>query len=126
MTQGQDQREITSHHDGFGLNDNIKITADAKSGPGGASHTYVATVDGEEVARIHFQEGPLKAEGSKAGISERALLMIILDRLQCFNEGQFRTRENAVAATNIEQGAMWLHARAMERARRQVLGSYEK
>lgn len=41
-------REITTHHDGHGLNESIEIEAD-DPGPGGASHHYNAVIREDEV-----------------------------------------------------------------------------
>jgi VCBS repeat-containing protein len=48
-------RQITDHHDGHGLNESIGITAD-DLGPGGASHEYTFTINGEEVRATPVSE----------------------------------------------------------------------
>jgi hypothetical protein len=129
------EREITSHHDGHGLNESIRIVAD-EPGPGGASHHYKISIHVDstadrpggllEVATIQFQKGPRNVEGSEPGIVESVLLAIVRDRLEAFNAGEYRCRQNAVAITKTEEAMHWLRDRADERARRGVLGSYQK
>lgn len=118
-------REITTHHDGFGLTESIKIFAD-EAGPGGASHLYVLTMGDQEVGRIQFQKGPRDVKGSTPGIVESALLAIVKDRMDAFNAGDYRCRENSLIATHAEEAMNWLWRRAMGRKQRGVLGTYNK
>jgi len=123
-------REITTHHDGHGLNESITIKAD-EPGPGGASHCYDVEIGLEggswsQVGRIQFQQGPRNVEGSTPGMTDIALLAIVRHRLESFNAGEFRCRENACAITHIQEAMMWMRERADERAKRGVLGKNEK
>lgn len=118
-------REIVTHHDGHGLNESIKIEAD-EPGPGGASHLYILSINDSEVGRVQFQKGPRDVEGSTPGAVENAVLAIVRDRMESFNAGEYRCRENALVATKVEEAMHWLKARADERAQRQVLGTYAK
>jgi hypothetical protein len=70
---------------------------------------------------LNFQNGGLKEVGAN-GITDQALLAIVLDRLRSFNDGQFRCRENSVAITKIEEALMWMEKRANDRSRRGVEG----
>lgn len=103
-----------------------------KIGPGNGRHHYQVYIKGnaETVANplldIHFQEGPRNEPNSIHGVLEADLLEIVRHRLQCFNEGEFRTRENACALTHIEEALMWLNKRKDDRKERQVLGTYNK
>lgn len=74
-----------------------------------------------EVCKLNFQNGGLKEVGPN-GITDQALLAIVLDRLRSFNDGQFRCRENSVAITKIEEALMWMEKRGNDRARRNVEG----
>lgn len=122
-------REITDHHDGHGLNEALKIRAD-EAGPGGASHHYTVSYEtentGNQVADVQFQKGPRDVEGSTPGATDSAILGVVIDRLRSFNEGEFRCRENAVAITHLETALLWMKKRADERAKRGVLGTYNK
>lgn len=123
-------RQITDHHDGHGLTESLIIEADGP-GPGGASHHYRVhiQVDGAklfDVAEVQFQKGPRLETGSTPGVVESVLLAIVIDRMRSFNAGDYRCRENALVMTKCEEALHWLKARADERARRGVLGTYQK
>lgn len=118
-------RDIIDHHDGHGLNEAIRIRADAP-GPGGASHEYVLDIGGFCVASIQFQKGPRQEPGSIAGVTEAALLAVLIDRLRCFQAGEYACRENAIQITKLEETLHWTKARADARARRGVLGTNQK
>lgn len=118
-------RTIDTHHDGHGLNESIEITAD-DLGPGGASHKYVASIAGAVVATVQFQEGPRNVIGSTPGMTEAAVLAILIDRLQGFQAGPYSCRENAIQLTKLEETLHWTKARADARAKRNVLGTYAK
>jgi hypothetical protein len=74
---------------------------------------------------IHFQEGALNA-GPHNGILSIAFLAILKDHLESFQEGEFASRETAVAITKIEEAIHWVAARADNRSSRGVLGKHEK
>lgn len=117
------QREVTSHYDGHGLADSIKITSDEPdANAGGAPHEYVMTIDGNQVGNIQFQHGARNSEGSTPGILDSCLLAIVIDRLKCFQAGPFSSRQNALVITKCEEALMWMKNRADERAARGVLG----
>ena len=110
------------------LND---VYVDDVAGPGNGRHNYKIVPHGfEHDKRVHgevqFQFGPRNADGSVCGILESDLLEIVRHRLQCFQAGEYATRENAVALTKIEEALMWLAKRADDRAERGVLGTTEK
>lgn len=112
-----------THVDGLGLNDLIEIWADPQDMKNGAaSHYYELRMGEEVVASIQFQHGPRNEAGSTPGVTENALLAVILDRLRCFNEGPYRCRENSVGITKVEEAMMWSTHRAMTRHRQGVLG----
>jgi len=117
-------REIRLHRDGYGLNDALRILADARDvdSGGGSSHRYEVEIGGSEVAVIQFQHGPRKAEGSTPGITEEVLLAILIDRLKGFQAGPFSCRENALTLTKLQEALHWSRHRADERAKRGVLG----
>lgn len=74
---------------------------------------------------IAFQNGPIKEAGVN-GISQEALLAIVIDRLRSFQAGQYSCRENAVALTHCETALMWLQKRTRDRMARGVEGTSEK
>lgn len=120
-------REIDLHHDGHGLNESIVLFSDQPDpNAGGASHTYIATIDGHEVARIQFQHGPRNEPESTPGVTEAVLYAILIDRLKGFQAGPYSCRENAIQLTHLEESLHWTKARADERAKRGVLGRNQK
>jgi hypothetical protein len=108
-------------------NDAIDITAD-EPGQGNMSHEYVLSVQGADRAidtLIRFQNGPIKEAGVN-GLTNEALLAIVIDRLRGAQAGPYSCRENALALTKLEEGAMWLFERTRNRAARGVEGTHEK
>jgi len=121
---------ITTHHDGHGLNEQILILPD-EPGPGGASHSYefrYLLPDGLEsrVGLLQFQKGPRNVKGSTPGLTANAVLAAVVHHLRGFQEGDYRNRQTACAITHIEEAIHWIKDRADERAKRGVLGTYEK
>lgn len=95
-------------------------------GQGGANHIYRISdgkVDGcAPFVTLHFQEGPIKEFGVN-GITQEALLAIVIDRLRSFQQGPFSCRENAIALTHCEDALMWLQRRTVARIKRGVEGT---
>ena len=113
------------------------VLAIEEKGNGGAYHKYViqkdelvdTTTSKHEViplTTIQFQNGPRHEENSIHGVIDEDLLEIVRHRLQCFQEGEFATRENAIALTHIEEALLWLNKRKEDRLERGVLGTYNK
>lgn len=107
------------------LND---ILVEDVAGPGNGRHNYVIrrADTGEKLTDIQFQNGARKEENAVAGILDSDLLEIVRHRLQCFQQGEYKTRENACALTHIEEALMWMSKRADDRAERGVLGTMNK
>lgn len=74
------------------------------------------------LAKIHFQEGPVKENGVN-GVANEDLLVMVVRRLQAFQETEFKCRENAMAITKIEEALLWLRKRTMGRENRDVVGT---
>ncbi len=139
---------IMHHHDGHGLNENLLIRVDGRDFErgGGASHNYSidvvdridivdkidnTTIDDcrivwADVAIIQFQQGPRDDPKSKLGITDAALLAVVIDRYLAFQEGPYRCRENALVITKLQEALHWMKHRADDRANRGVLGKSEK
>lgn len=94
-------------------------------GAGNACHQYrVESVDpsGEGYAStIDFQHGPVLESGAN-GLHNEQLLAIVIHRLQGFQFGDFRCRENALALTKCQEALMWLESRTKDRRQRGVEG----
>jgi hypothetical protein len=127
-------REITSHKLN-GLNDALTVRVLDEPGAGGANHVYAITTPSKplkaELASpavqcdISFQNGPISEAGVN-GISQEALLAICIDRLECFQKGQYACRENAIALTHLQDAMHWLQHRTRERLARGVEGTSQK
>ena len=74
---------------------------------------------------ISFQNGPISEAGVN-GVSNEALLAIVIDRLEGFQRGQYSCRENALALTKLQEAMHWLHHRTRERMARGVEGTMQK
>lgn len=122
-------REIIDHKLN-GLNEALEINVIDEPGAGGANHVYEISwgdrndSTGHSVLRefISFQNGPIKEAGVN-GISQEALLAVVIDRLRCFQKGEYACRDNAVALTKCEEALMWLQRRTRERMARGVEGT---
>lgn len=121
-----------------GLNEGLEITAH-EPGPGGAPCRYDIIGRAEHVPNVgprmfgvnlRFQNGPIakNADGSTCledlnGITNEALLAVLIDRMRGFQSGQFACRENAIALTHLEDALMWLQKRTRDRMARGVEGT---
>ena len=74
------------------------------------------------LAKIHFQEGPIKENGVN-GVANEDLLVMVIRRLQGFQDSPYSCRENAMAITKLEEALMWLCKRTMGRENRGVEGT---
>ena len=133
-------RRINTHKVN-GLNEALEINVIDEPGAGGACHRYDITgfdTDknpsnvGEHGYRtscsriaIIFQNGPIQEVGVN-GISQEALLAVVIDRLQSFQAGPYACRENALALTKCEEAMMWLQKRTRDRMARGVEGTSQK
>jgi hypothetical protein len=82
--------------------------------------------NGLTIARIQFQKGPRNEPTSTPGVTEAAIIAVLIDRLRCFQAGPYACRENAIQLTKLEETLHWTKARADARAKRGVLGTYTK
>lgn len=133
-------RKLTDHIvDNDSANHQLTITVEDEPGQGGACHRYSVTgfetdsnpstfSTGPLLATkltVLFQNGPIKEFGVN-GITQEALLAIVIDRLRGFQSGPFACRDNAIALTHIEEALMWLQRRTRERIKRGVEGTNVK
>lgn len=123
----QPGRELHDHKINPFNSGNVMVTAVDGKGPGGASHLYrihlnLAANAKLELTDIQFQTGPVHEAGVN-GVSDEALLAILIDRLRGFQTGPYGCRENACALTHFEEGLMWLRQRTVNREIRGVEGT---
>jgi hypothetical protein len=118
-------RTLSDHKVGHGAADVLEIHVLDEPGAGGANHDYEIEwtwPDGTAGAMaLGFQNGSIKEVGVN-GITQEALLAIVIDRLRSFQAGPFSSRDNAVALTHCEEALMWLHRRTRDRIARGVEG----
>lgn len=134
-------RKITDHIVSGDQAVQLEIEVTDQPGAGGANHRYEVTgFDTDTNASkadhagyeasfsrllILFQNGPIKEAGVN-GITQEALLAIVIDRLRSFQAGPFSCRENAIALTKCEEALMWLQRRTVARIKRGVEGTNQK
>ena len=122
-------RMVSDHKVGNGAADVIEIKVIDAPGAGGANHNYLLSWNHDsngiaaqrDTLDISFQNGPIKEAGVN-GVTQEALLAIVIDRLRSFQAGPFACRDNAVALTKCEEALMWLHRRTRDRIQRGVEG----
>ena len=132
-------RTVTDHIvEGDSVNHQLTITVLDEPGAGGANHQYhieLPAKPGPDVPEgatslsnitfIGFQNGPIKEAGVN-GLTQEALLAVVIDRLRSFQAGPFSCRENAIALTHCEDALMWLQRRTRARIARGVEGTNVK
>jgi hypothetical protein len=131
-------RTLTDHVVEYDTANQLKIEVLDEPGQGGACHVYdmsylsdVLLDDQgkyavEKVSHVvKFQNGPIKEFGVN-GVTQEALLAVLIDRLRSFQAGAFACRDNAIALTHLEESLMWLQRRTRERIRRGVEGTTQK
>lgn len=123
-------RTLTSHYDGHGLNELIKLLADERDqDAGNASHSYSAAFsshpEAAPVLEIEFQHGPRDEPMSRSGVTDLVVLCILIDRLEGFQAGPFACSENQLALDNLRMAENWIRQRADNRSARGVLGKNE-
>lgn len=79
---------------------------------------------------ITWQKGPLRADPTAPpsepnGAFVETVLAAAIQRVEHYNEGQFRCRENSLAITHMEEALHWLNARTVRRTEAGVEGTHE-
>jgi len=121
-------REITDHIVEGDLPQNqLTIEVTDEPGAGGANHVYEVSGplskqgSGRISKVIRFQNGPIKEAGVN-GVTQEALLAIVIDRLRSFQAGPFPSSFNARALLHCEAALSLLQERTRERLSRGVEG----
>ena len=84
---------------------------------------YKAEQENEILCEIHFQEGAIKECGVN-GVCNEDLINMVIERLEGFQNSEFKCRENALAITKLEEALLWLRKRTMSREQRGVEGTH--
>lgn len=87
----------------------------------GPNYTGPTCEDGTISQTVSFQRGPVKEVGVN-GITNEALIAIVIDRLEGAQEGPFKSRYNALAITALQEAENWLSRRTLDRMSRGVEG----
>ena len=117
-------RKLTSHIVEGDTAPQLEISVIDEPSHGGANHEYVigwGTEGGYTSMRVNFQNGP-----RINGLTHEALLAIVIDRLECFQSGPFKSDLNQRALDSIKDGLTSLKARTVQRIIRGVEGTNQK
>lgn len=132
-------RNITDHIvDGDSANHQLTIAVMDEPGAGGANHRYEITGADRNanpssgntkfiraVEIILFQNGPIKESGVN-GVTQEALLAIVIDRLRSFQAGPFACDDNGIALDACCLALNTLQNRTRARIARGVEGTHQK
>lgn len=119
-------RELTDHIvDGDSANHQVKIEVLDEPGAGWACHRYEISDRRGCLAKINFQNGPIKDVGVN-GVTQEALLAIVIDRLRSFQAGPYACDDNQWALEHLEAALGFLQKRTRARIARGVEGTHEK
>jgi len=122
-------RTITDHIvEGDSANHQLTITVTDEPGAGGANHRYLIGHDSPQLnwhQEVSFQNGPIKEFGVN-GVTQEALLAIVIDRLKSFQAGPFACEENEQALEDTKRALWWLQGRTRRRIARGVEGTHQK
>lgn len=95
-------------------------------GAGNANHVYQINSVGDNplwlLSTVKFQKGPIKENGIN-GVMNEDLLMIVRDRLEGFQSGDYACEENAEALNNVKDALAALQSRTKKREDRGVEGT---
>ena len=78
--------------------------------------------------KIDWQDGPLGREPDRInpnGAFVEDVVTAVLTRLRYYNDGKFRSRENSLAITKLEEALHWMNHRTAEREARGVEGTHQ-
>jgi hypothetical protein len=119
----------------IGTKKHTKVVCLDEKGAGNACHQYEVQRANPESAteenwqtvltNVRFQNGPIQENGVN-GCHDEDLIAIVIDRLEGFQSGDYRCRENAVAIIKLEGALLWLRKRTMDREARGVEGTSVK
>jgi hypothetical protein len=144
-------RKLTDHIvEGDSANHQLTVQVTDEPGQGGANHEYSVGMFGKfeggvraplhklenievlpdgsvtgELCHISFQNGPIKEVGVN-GVTQEALLAIVIDRLKSFQAGPYACESNQKALDYSMLALSFLQDRTRARIARGVEGTHEK
>lgn len=77
---------------------------------------------------IQWQKGPLGRGDERIepnGVFVETVIAAVKQRIEFYNEGKFRCRENSLAITHLDEALHWLQHRTADREAREVEGTHE-
>lgn len=78
---------------------------------------------------VLWQNGPLTVDGERLepnGAFVEDVIAVAVQRLEHYQDSEFRCRENALAITKLEEALHWLDHRTRDRVARGVEGTHER
>lgn len=98
---------------------------------GGACHKYIIQSitnenQGGFMTCINYQHGARKDPNAIYGVLDEDLLEMVRDRLTGFQQGDFSCKENSDALYHVTEALKCMNRRKIDRANRDVLGTYRK
>lgn len=76
------------------------------------------------VGKVDFQNGAIKEAGVN-GVMNEDLLVMVLTRLEHFQQSEFRCNDNHMAIAHIQKTLEWLRNRTVGREERGVEGTHK-
>lgn len=123
-------RELHGHQTGV-VNESLRIEARDEPGPGGANQHYFLEWDSPQRGKgscgsinLVFQRGAISEAGVN-GITNEALLAVVIDRLEAFQRGPFACVQNERALAGLRTAMAALKTRTAERIARGVEGTMQ-
>lgn len=117
---------IITYHKTNGLNDAIEIEAQGERGAGGAFTTYQLNLKPDGVSKLQllvmFQNGPIYGPQDFNGLTNEALMAVLIHRMEGFVGGPFQHPKNHEALLHLKLALDALQARTSERQLRKVEG----
>lgn len=95
-------------------------TLDANGNPTGGNVRGVGL-------NIDWQDGPLgRGEDRQEpnGAFTETVIAAVVQRIEFFQQSKFRSRENAIAITKLEEALHWLNARTQRREKAGIEGTH--
>ena len=112
------------NHEGFTHNyTNVYCEEKGKQKFNAPHHFVVKKADSDEtVCTVDFQEGPIKENGVN-GCSNEDLLLMVMTRLESFQNSEYKCEENAEAIKHLNETIAVLRSRTNKRVARGVEGT---
>jgi hypothetical protein len=128
-------RQLTDHIVKGDTAPQLTVTVLDEPGHGGACHQYSIQYEPSEtetaqhhnnlICYINFQNGPIKTYGVN-GVTEAALLAVLVDRYKAFQAGPFACAENSDVLRYLGEALKWTTQRTRNRIARGVEGTNQK